>query len=176
MLRYGRVALLCGLLLLAAAAEGCQRGSGWNLTPVEGTVTKDGLPLRGIEIVFLADPDAGTQGPQARGRTDEAGHYRLRTDNGDDGVVAGKHRVLLLDTEASKGLGGRTPRGPQPPENAKTLEEQRKTAASAPRVPPRYAGFDETPLRVDIQPGPQVIDFDVKATDVEVKLIGVPVK
>jgi prepilin-type N-terminal cleavage/methylation domain-containing protein len=88
------------------------------LTPVEGTVIKDGRPLRGIEVVFLADPDAGTQGPRAVSRTDEAGHYRLRTDNSDEGVVVGKHRVLLLDTEARKGQGRRPVYGPQPPEDA----------------------------------------------------------
>src|SRR5689334_19899343 len=95
-----RVALLCGLLSLTAASEGCQRGSAWNLVPVEGTVTKGGHPLHGIEVVFLADSDAGTEGPKVTGKTDEAGHYHLRTDNGDDGAVAGKYRVLVLDVEA----------------------------------------------------------------------------
>jgi hypothetical protein len=155
--------------------EGCQRGPTWKLAPVEGTVTKDGRPLRGIEVVFLADPDAGTQGPQATGRTDEAGHYRLRTDNGDDGVVVGKHRVLLLDAEVRKERKG-SARGPQLPENVKPPEDERKPAADAPRVLPRYSSFNETPLRVEIQSGRQVIDFDVKTTEVEMKVIGVPAK
>jgi hypothetical protein len=97
-----RVVLLCGLLALAVAAEGCQRGPTWNLAPVEGTVTKDGRPLPHIEVVFLTDIDAGTQGPKASSFTDEAGHYRLRTDNGDDGAVAGKYRVVLFDLKESR--------------------------------------------------------------------------
>ena len=149
-----RVVLLCGLLVLAAGAGGCQREPTWNLAPVEGTVTKDGRPLANIQVVFLADVDAGTQGPRTRGITDEAGHYRLRTDNGDDGAVPGKHRVVLLDPEARKGRMGRAPQEPQPKEAEK--------AKDAPRLPPRYGNFSETPLRVEVRPEPQVIDLDVK--------------
>jgi hypothetical protein len=165
-----RVALLCGLLALAVAAEGCQRKPTWNLAPVEGTVTKDGHPLANIQVVFLTNLDAGTQGPRASGRTDEAGHYRLRTANGDDGAVTGKHRVVLYDLEASKGPMGLT-RGPQrkeavqrlpSEENAKRMKEQLKAASDALRVPPSYGRFNETLLRVEVQPGPQVIDLEVK--------------
>ncbi len=70
-LRYSRVALLCGLLTLAA---GCQRGPTWELAVVEGTVTTDGHPLKGVEVVFLPDTDAGAAGPRATSRTDAAGH------------------------------------------------------------------------------------------------------
>src|SRR5262249_18469088 len=105
---FNRVVFLCGLSALPAAAEGCQRGPTWSLAPVEGTVTKDGHPLRGVQIVFLPDADADTQGPGASGVTDEAGHYRLRNHNGDDGTVVGKHRVVILDSTAAKGGKGRT--------------------------------------------------------------------
>src|SRR5262245_56633079 len=104
-LRYGRVVLLCGLLIFASAAGGCRRGSGWSLIPVEGTATKNGRPLQGVEVVFLAETEADTMGPpRSAGRTDAAGHYRLRNDNGDDGVVAGKYRVLILDSHPLEGL------------------------------------------------------------------------
>src|SRR5262245_13366194 len=96
MLRHGGAVLFCILLALLAASAGCQRGPMWNLAPVEGTVTKGGRPLRGIEVVFL--PDADKQGPRASGLTDEAGHYRLRTDAGDDGAAVCTHRVCLHDT------------------------------------------------------------------------------
>jgi hypothetical protein len=102
---------------------------------VEGTVTRAGRPLADIEVDFLADVEAGTQGPRARGMTDDAGHYRLRTDNGDDGGAVGKHRVCLVDPDASP------------------------TAKR--RVPLRYEDFDKTPLRADVHPGPQTLDFDV---------------
>src|SRR3954454_2010163 len=102
-LSTSRVVLLCSMAGLAVAAGGCPRGPTRNLAPVEGTVTKDGRPLRGIEVVFLADLDAGIKGPRSSGTTDEAGHYRLRTDSGEEGTVTGKHRVLLHDQKAGKG-------------------------------------------------------------------------
>jgi hypothetical protein len=156
-----RVVFLCGLFALSAVASGCQRKPTWNLAPVEGTVTKDGHPLANIEVIFRPDLETGTQGPRASGTTDEAGHYRLRTDNGDEGAVTGKHRVLLQDLKARKERMGRAtsklqPKdiAPLPSANAKRPEEQ--------RVPPRYGHFNETPLRVEVHPGPQVIDLDVK--------------
>jgi hypothetical protein len=156
-----RVLLLCGLLVFSIAAQGCQRGLTWNLAPVQGTVTKDRRPLPHVEVVFLTDIDAGTQGPKASGFTDEAGHYRLRTDNGDDGTAVGKHRVLVLDPKARKGrmrdrVRGSQPKqaAPLPPEDAKRLQEQ--------QIPPHYGKFNETPLRVEVQPGAQVIDLEVK--------------
>jgi hypothetical protein len=162
-----RMALLFGLLALMAASEGCQRGPTWSLVPVEGTVTKEGRPLSGIEVVFV--PDVDTQGPRASGLTDAAGRYRLRTDGGDDGTAAGKHRVLLLDLEAVKGQMGRTIResqmkegAPLLPTMAKRLEEQRKKAADAPRLPFSYGHLNDTPLRVEVHSGPQVIDLEVK--------------
>jgi hypothetical protein len=166
--RYG---LGLGMLFVGAVAfitSGC--GSKFNFVPVEGTVTKDGRPLRDIEVVFLADPDTGTVGPRASGKTDEAGRYRLRTDIGEDGAVAGKHVVLIIDLQAAKGQMLRRFRGPQQkeamqwlsPEIAKRLQDELKSAVDAPRVPPGYGRINKTPLRVEVHPGPQVIDLEVK--------------
>lgn len=154
-----RVILGCCLLSLAAAA-GCQRGPTWDLAPVEGTVTKNGRPLANLQVVFLAEPGAGPVGPRASGITDEAGRYRLRTDNGDDGTVIGKHRVMVLDL-AVRGLE-HAARGSQskeaellPPEDVERLKEQRKTT----KVPRSYGRFDETPLRAEVGREPLVFDI-----------------
>jgi hypothetical protein len=162
-----RRTILCGLLALAAAAEGCQRGKPWDLVPVEGTVTKNGRPLANIEVVFLADADAGTRGPRTSGTTDEAGRYRLRTDGGDTGAVVGKHRVILRDFEATRKQLVRSFRDKQrrepvrpSPEMAKRLEEELKNSADAPRVPPRYERIDETPLRADV--GHDPVTFNIR--------------
>ena len=164
----GRVATLCGLLVLAAVVGSCQRGQTEKLALVEGTVSKGGCPLSHMEVVFLADAGSGTQGPRASGITDQAGHYRLRSHNGDDGVVAGKHRVLVNDLEAAKKQTGLALRGsPQKaparlsPEQARRSQEQRKTPVEASRVPPGYGRFNETPLRVEVHPGPQTLNFDI---------------
>jgi hypothetical protein len=157
--------ILCGLLALAAAAGGCQCGQTWNLVPVEGTVTKNGRPLANIEVVFLADSDAGTHGPRASGTTDESGHYRLRTDSGEDGAVMGKHRVILLDLVAARKQLLRSFRREQlkevaeaSPENAKRLEELKNSAEEL-RVPPKYESFSKTPLRAEVRSEPLVFEI-----------------
>src|SRR5262249_40069575 len=114
------------------------------------------------EVVFMADLDAGTQGPPTSAITDESGHYRLRTHNGDQGAVVGKHRVVLLDLEAIRGQMGSITHGLPLPENAKPQEDQRKPAADALRLPSSYSRFNETPLRIEVRPGLQVLDFEVK--------------
>jgi hypothetical protein len=142
-----RVALLGVLAALAAAAGGCRRGPTWNLAPVEGTVSKGGRPLASVRLVFLAD--AGTVGPRAAGITDDAGHYRLRTDHGEDGAVVGKHRVVILEAERLPSAQARRRDGPL------------KKAADGPLGPPQYRRFDQTPLRAEVHPGPQTLDFDI---------------
>src|SRR5581483_8268674 len=129
MTRYGSCLLLL-LSALAVTASGC--GPKFTYVPVEGTVTKNGRPLANVEVVFLADPDAATEGPRATGRTDEAGHYRLRTDHGDDGAVAGTHRVLVLDLEAVRNTFLQNMAGKTSSEDARRLEdERRKTPENA---------------------------------------------
>jgi hypothetical protein len=163
-----RVVLLCSLLALGAAAGGCRPGRTGNLALVEGTVIKDGRALRGIEVVFL--PDAGMGGPRAVSRTDEAGHYRLRTDNGEDGAVVGNYRVLVLAPEVvSRSSMERIFDGSQQketrwlsPEMAQRLENQRNKMGNTPQVPPGYRLYNETPLRAEVQFGSQVINFEVK--------------
>jgi hypothetical protein len=158
------------LLLGALAVTACGCGRQLAFMPVEGTIVKGGRPLRGVEVVFLADSDAGTVGPRATAITDEAGHYRLRTDHGDDGAVAGKHLVLILDQKAAMRRMRGASRGKQKkkieqlsPEMAARVQEQLKSAEEdSPRVPPSYASISGTPLRVEVQSGAQVIDLEVK--------------
>lgn len=155
-----RVVLLCGLMVFAAA-EGCQRAPNWDLAQVEGTVTKDGHPLPHVQVSFLADLDAGTQGPQSRAFTDESGHYRLANDNGGEGAVVGKHRVLIA--EAKKGRMGpmnRLQRGTQIKQAMQQKEEAK--GSKDPLIPPKYGRFNETPLRVEVHPGPQTLDFEIR--------------
>src|SRR5262245_24956705 len=138
------VVRLGGLLILAAIAGGCQRGPTWNLAPVEGTVTKSGHPLANVQVDFLADPDAGTQGPRASGITDESGHYTLRTDAGDRGAAVGHYRVCLRVPLPEEGL---TPRANQPQDGV-----AKPPASEAAQLSPAYSSFAKTPLQVEVHP------------------------
>lgn len=158
-----RVVLCCGFVALTVVSEGCQRGTEWNLASVEGTVTKEGRPLSHIGVVFLTESESGTQGPRASGTTDESGRYHLRTDNGDEGAVVGKHRVVIQDRQAVKERMGRTASGSKTSYHFKKLAKQGKASVDVPRVPARYGSFNSTPLRVDVHPGSQTLDFDLSS-------------
>ncbi len=158
--RFGLFVLLLGAFLVTTS--GCEPR--FNFVSVTGTVTKGGRPLRGIEVVFLADPAASTVGPRATGATDEAGHYRLKTDKGDDGAVAGKHVVVLVDLEAARTQFLRSLRPSQgarlSPEDAKRVAEELKVAEAAQRIPSIYATVNKTRLRAEV--GSEPLVFDIK--------------
>lgn len=146
--------LILGLLLAAVAATaGCQHEPPSQFAPVEGTVTKGGKPLAGVVVVFWPDAGAATTGPCSSGPTDDAGRYRLHTEQGDAGAVVGRHRVCIVDSRLVLSRLGRTfDRGRLP----------KDVSTPAPPVPPRYADPKETPLRAEVRPGEQVLDLEVK--------------
>jgi hypothetical protein len=146
-----------GLLAAAlAAAAGCQGNkSPYTFAPVEGTVRKDGKPLPGVIVVFWGDGDAGTRGPPSAGPTDATGHYRLHTNQGIDGALVGRHRVCILEAPAPMlAFRGRNPANNNPSKDV--------PAADPSGVPPGYHRREQTPLRAEVRPGEQVLDFDVK--------------
>jgi hypothetical protein len=157
-----------GLLAAAlAAAAGCQSNSSpYNFAPVEGTVSKDGKPLAGVLIVFCADAAAGTQGPNSTGATDSAGHYRLHTHQGVDGAIVGRHRVCILDKEALARALSHNPASRMAAKEGRASgpsTEPKDGPASGPSdVPPGYTRREQTPLRAEVRPGAQVLDFEVK--------------
>jgi hypothetical protein len=161
---FGLTMLFVGALV--ATASGC--GPKFTFVPVEGTVTKNGRPLANVEVVFLADPNTDTLGPRATGRTDATGHFRMRTDRGDDGAVPGTHRVLVLDLDGAENPSLPSMRGQAKdsatasPENAKRLEEEtKKKPAAASRVPPNYGSIPATPLRAKVSSEPLVFDITI---------------
>jgi hypothetical protein len=153
--------LLLGVL--AIVFGGCQSKSPF--ASVEGIVTQDGKPLAGVIVNFYPDPVE--RGPRSTSDlTDESGHYRLHsTGDGGDGAVVGPHRVCITEVriQRSKLLGRRTKKAAN---NKKIQEEVVKRLkverSSSPRVPSSYDSPNETPLSVEVHPGPQVIDLVVK--------------
>ncbi|MCC9604862.1 carboxypeptidase-like regulatory domain-containing protein [Blastopirellula sp. JC732] len=69
---------------------GCGGKSGPILAPVEGSVTKDGQPISGAQVMFY--PDAGRP---SVGQTDGDGHYSLRFTADRPGAVLGSHQVTI---------------------------------------------------------------------------------
>ncbi len=144
-----------GLVLAALAMAGCQDKPPFTFAPVEGTVTRDGKPLAGVVVTFQAETAPGTVAPESSAVTNAAGHYQLHTCQGQEGAVIGRHRVCLAEAGALLSrVGGRTAAADRVPKDQPKLQPS--------GVPAAHATKNETPLRAEVRPGAQVIDFEVK--------------
>lgn len=142
-------------LILVVVAAGCGRESEYG--EVEGRVLSGGRPLSNIQVRFLPDPEAGSDGPEAAAITDATGRFRLRTERiCRDGAVIGIHRVCLRPMTVpwkARLLGG-------------TISVQRpdhEVGTTGLRGLSRFADPATTPFcRVQVWRGPQAYDFDVQ--------------
>jgi hypothetical protein len=143
----GRLVAFAAVAVLAA---GC---GGPELADVDGVVTLDGAPLPDVEVVFV--PEAG--GGNARAYTDAQGRYRLKSDgNKRGGAAAGTYRVLVTDLAGVPDVTALAPPGAGEPAGPK--------AAKPRRFPATYGDLRQTPLTaVEVKPGKQTLNFDVKA-------------
>jgi hypothetical protein len=132
------------LALTAGCSRSVPRGQ------VAGRVSMRGQGLPRVQVLFMPDPGQ----PAARavtGITDADGHYQLGGSDGLPGVVAGHYHVYLGDLQWSKQPFfrplGKSEDRPAPP--------QAKTS----RIPDRYAGAAESPLKYDVASAKQTIDL-----------------
>lgn len=99
--RFGTTVLKFHPLLIVAAAAACLPGCGSGKLPtypVTGKVTfENGHPLTTGGIVLCESLDVQSDGVPvvARGKIEKDGTFELFTFEEGDGVVAGKHRVLV---------------------------------------------------------------------------------
>ena len=79
------------IVLITIALSGC----GSKYPSVSGTVTVDGKPISKIEVVFAPKPkaDSAIAGPVSSAITDSSGRFTLKTRDGAEGAVVGKHAV-----------------------------------------------------------------------------------
>lgn len=87
-----RLTLVTAFLFLV----GCG-GSDFNMVSVSGTITMDGEPLEGVEVVFAPMEVKGQVevGPASVGITDSNGGFTLKTPRGAEGAMIGNHRVSV---------------------------------------------------------------------------------
>jgi hypothetical protein len=111
-------------LLFTVATLGC--GKGYH--PVRGTVTLEGgQPVANGIVVFES---TGDEHPiTARGEIQPDGRFELGTDNPEDGVRAGKYRVLV------------------------TQRVENPDAVLAPAFDSRYTSFKTSGLEFEVKPG-----------------------
>jgi len=91
-----------GLFLSGLLFTGC--GDGYKVVPVSGTVTMDGNPEAGVNIIFspLALEDNPAPGPFSTAITDENGKFVLETRYGNPGAIVGPHRATFKYVRGSE--------------------------------------------------------------------------
>ena len=88
--------LVCVATCIGASVllGGC--GSGPKLADVSGTVTVDGAPVPGLQVLFEPQDKVS---PGSIGFTQADGTYRLKCSSGQDGAVVGQHIVRVTTAE-----------------------------------------------------------------------------
>ncbi|MBN1851130.1 MAG: hypothetical protein JW829_00340 [Pirellulales bacterium] len=126
-------------IISLAWIAGCSQTDGdrMKVYPVHGTVTVDGRPAEGVEIVFFGATEdlkgKGTVAPY--GTTDENGVYHLRSYDPGDGAPAGKFKVSIIWPE------------PTPPGAAE------ETMQRIDRFKSRYANPEKSGLTAEVPEG-----------------------
>ena len=85
----------------AVAIAGCGPGNGLTMGRVSGVVTYKGEPVELGEVLFMPDSEKGNSGVPSMGAIGKDGRYSMSTQDADDGVIAGYHKVGIraLDPE-----------------------------------------------------------------------------
>jgi hypothetical protein len=99
-----RIVPIAACALLAVGCGGADHATTYD---VSGVVTQRGSPVAGATVSFL--PGSSSEGVKsARGTTDEAGRFELKTYFGPEsdvaGALPGDYRVTITKTPASSGI------------------------------------------------------------------------
>jgi hypothetical protein len=150
---YGRmrVAFLT-VALLAVPACGSMMDP---VSEVQGTVLWHKKPLKNVQIQFYPDTDQGTSGPRSTAVTDDQGHYTLSFDDDQPGAVVGHHKVLMFEMDEDLDRDRRAADRHARPKGTSSRP------AGLPSLPANYKRVATTPLKREVKPGTQTIDFNL---------------
>jgi hypothetical protein len=169
-----RLAVLAAGAVMVLFAAGCDRGP--QFAEVEGVVTLDGQSLPEVAVEFLPDPEKGNTAHHSTAYTDAQGRFTMHCERpATSGVAVGFHRVVIRDITALPEIPGHGPPSSGPsgkaaqvaaaafnPGGATPAPKANKPKVS--RVPAAYNEPTTTPFRdVEVKPGPQTLNFDVKS-------------
>jgi hypothetical protein len=110
------------------------------------TITQDGLPLGGADIVLI--PDASNEKWAPGGVTDSSGVAHIQTHGKYSGAPVGKYKICVSKTETEKILNRNESDHSFPPKVYRLIEEQ-------------YTDSVKTPLEIEIVQGKNTKTFDV---------------
>jgi hypothetical protein len=133
-----RIRLLCGLLLLSAAA--CRGDSLGRIVPVKGKVTADGKSLNHGSVVFWPNKDKGNNSSvEAAAEIGEDGTYELYT-KGQRGAPPGHYKVTVT---------------------ASTKADSTAPLKATLLVQKKYTTRDTTPLLIEVVDSPPSGHYDL---------------
>lgn len=121
---------------------------------IEGRVTRNGVPLDQVEVVFYPE----VKGLQSSGQTNKDGYFEIATPAIQErpsrkGAPLGKYRVVLLDRSQ---FGIPSLQAAQDGKNA-------APHSSAGRIPASFGKRLDTPLvDIEIKPGKNAFEFEVQ--------------
>lgn len=127
---------------------GCGGDNGVKTADVAGTITKDGLPLGGVEVFFSTGKFEGY------GKTDPAGKYRLI-----NGAAVGTNKIYMKKFEGGPGGSGIDSSIPGMDEKqavammAAQAAQRGGTTESASVIPPEYSHPESTKLTFPVPDG-----------------------
>ena len=126
--------------ILVALAVGCGGPNLPDLGYVTGTVTMDGHPLQGAEVMFMI---SGGEGRPSVAVTDTNGWYQMQFAGAAKGVLLGTHQVYIS-------------------KRAEPAEGEEAVEYSAALVPAKYN--TESELTFEVKSGKQVADFELTSS------------
>jgi hypothetical protein len=155
------IAPLVAVMLLVVPACGPSRPA---VAPVSGRISRDGKQVTTGVVWFY--PAAGRP---ATGQIEADGRYTLGTFTQDDGALLGSHRVVIESRAITEAKRRPPPKVAQIPDDMPEAIRQEWEAGGLAAgaegltwlVPEKYAAQATTPLRAEVQPGRNVIDFDI---------------
>lgn len=133
------------VVVACLAVYGCGKSAGppkTQLLPVKGTVTLDGKPLAGADVVFVT----GSPPLAFAGRTGDDGTYQLQGIAGRDAKCEGECKVTIsrmVKPDGSPLAPGETP----------------ADTAAVEQLLPTYSQFDSTTLTESVGAGGGTFDF-----------------
>jgi hypothetical protein len=153
MTRLSPFAYLAAGCLLAGCGSGDETES-YSLVSASGTITHNGKPLEGAQVVFTPDPGNKPNTP-AQGSTGPDGKYSLAY-RGRPGVALGKYQVDVQKQVGAAGGGSQDPYM-----SSVALDSQPASAAAGKNAPPKPAMI-EGRFSAEVKGARTDLNFDVK--------------
>jgi hypothetical protein len=134
---------------------GCTAQKLSNLVPVDGTVTYNGTPVDGANVMFIP-VNSETEIRPAIGTTDVNGHFKMRTLEPDDGVTPGDFNVIVTkNRDTTPPITPPTPSTTVKNSNKKVENEGKGPSSRSPDaiqhlLPKKYAVASTSGLKITV--------------------------